>query len=175
MDLAIELRLIVYERIRVRIRYRKVYKSESRKENDNVIFITKGIDVQFLATCKQIYAEAAPFPLPKVEVLQIIRPEFLLQGDTLHLADDVIPKIHLWIRHLEKKGTRANLGAWAIKARHSTARPPAEPITCATSRWRVYVLQTGYGHKAHRFNTWSVDNLSCRYSTFLSNHFTFCN
>jgi hypothetical protein len=94
MDLPVELRLMVYERIPIRTRLREVYKDEATRETEKVTFVTSGLDVQFLATCKRIFAEAAPFLLPKVEIVRMAYPQINVDGTTLHLTDDVVTKIH---------------------------------------------------------------------------------
>lgn len=113
MDLPTELRLMVYERIPIRKHHRTVYHDEETRKTHMIGFITGSIDVQLLATCKQIHDEAASFMLPKVKILRATMPQLTMAGKGVPLTADLVSEILFWHLLLEKESNRASFGAEA--------------------------------------------------------------
>jgi hypothetical protein len=115
MDLPVELRLMVYERMPIRTTRRYIYQrgyQVAEKARNSVAFITRGVDVGILATCKPIHAEATKFLIPKMEILQSSHPQMVVKGGGTWLTEDIMPKIITWLRIIQKEGKQADFESW---------------------------------------------------------------
>lgn len=110
---------MVYERIPIRTRHRTVYHANQPRYMGRAIFITRVTDVQILATCKQIYAEAASLMNLKVEFLRAQLPQIIIHRSGMAVTLDVVPEILYWLKAYQKDGIQANFEAWAKGPDHS--------------------------------------------------------